>query len=73
MKYIEEVCNVLSQEAEKRYVEARDNLSRLSDDFGDNSDLSEEQVNTLVAARKEYLRAAKEYLAIAFKAKFLED
>jgi hypothetical protein len=73
MKYIEEICDVLSQEAEKRYVETRDNLSRLSDDFGNDPNLSAEQVNTLEAARKEYLRAAKEYLAIAFKSKFLED
>jgi hypothetical protein len=73
MRYIDEVCEVLSQEAEKRYAEARDNLSRLSDGFGNDPSLSAEQINTLEAARKEYLRAAKDYLAIAFKAKFLED
>jgi phage host-nuclease inhibitor protein Gam len=73
MRYIQEVCDILSREAEKRYVEARDNLSGLSDDFVDDSDLSAEQINALEAAKKEYLRAAKEYLAIAFKSKFLED
>jgi hypothetical protein len=31
----------------------------------------EEHVDQIEAARKEYLRASKEYLAIAFKTKFL--
>jgi len=73
MQYIDEVCDLLSREAENRYVEARDNLSRLSDNVGNEAELTTEQVNALEAAKKEYLRAAKDYLAIAFKAKFLES
>ena len=72
MQCIDEVCDLLSREAENRYVEARDNLSRLSDNVGNEAELTTEQVNALEAAKKEYLRAAKDYLAIAFKAKFLE-
>jgi hypothetical protein len=32
---------------------------------------TEERADQIEAARKEYLRASKEYLAIAFKTKFL--
>jgi len=32
---------------------------------------TEEHADQIEAARKEYLRASKEYLAIAFKTKFL--
>ena len=73
MQYIDEVCDLLSREAENRYVEARDNLSRLSENVGNEDELTTEQVNALEAAKKEHLRAAKDYLAMAFKAKFLES
>jgi len=66
------VCDLLSRKAESRYAEAQENYSCLPDNFENEAKLTTEQVNALEAAKKEYLRAAKDYLAIAFKAKFLE-
>ena len=64
MKYLDEVCHLLLADVELEYVTARDNLNRL-----------EKQVtnqHALENAKKEQVRAAKEYLAIAFKTKVLE-
>lgn len=68
MTYIEEVCAALLDDAERKYIIARIQLEQLKD-AGDVP--TEEHADQIEAARKEYLRASKEYLAIAFKTKFL--
>ena len=68
MTYIEEVCAALLDETERKYIIARTQLEQLKDS-GDVP--TEEHADQIEAARKEYLRASKEYLAIAFKTKFL--
>jgi hypothetical protein len=68
MTYIEEVCAALLDETERKYIIARTQLEQLKD-AGDVP--TEEHADQIEAARKEYLRASKEYLAIAFKTKFL--
>lgn len=68
MTYIEEVCAALLDDTERKYIIARIQLEQLKD-AGDVP--TEEQADQIEAARKEYLRASKEYLAIAFKTKFL--
>jgi hypothetical protein len=68
MTYIEEVCAALLDETERKYIIARTQLEQLKD-AGDVP--TEERADQIEAARKEYLRASKEYLAIAFKTKFL--
>ncbi|MGD2002759.1 MAG: hypothetical protein PVJ96_08485 [Paracoccaceae bacterium] len=68
MTYIEEVCAALLDDTERKYIIARIQLEQLKD-AGDVP--TEEHADQIEAARKEYLRASKEYLAIAFKTKFL--
>ncbi len=68
MTYIEEVCAALLDDTERKYIIARTQLEQLKD-VGDVP--TEERADQIEAARKEYLRASKEYLAIAFKTKFL--
>ena len=68
MTYIEEVCAALLDDTERKYIIARIQLEQLKD-AGDVP--TEERADQIEAARKEYLRASKEYLAIAFKTKFL--
>lgn len=68
MTYIEEVCAALLDDTERKYIIARIQLEQLKD-AGDVP--TEEHEDQIEATRKEYLRASKEYLAIAFKTKFL--
>ena len=68
MTYIEEVCAALLDDTERKYIIARTQLEQLKD-AGDVP--TEEHADQIEAARNEYLRASKEYLAIAFKTKFL--
>ena len=68
MTYIEEVCAALFDDTERKYIIARIQLEQLKY-AGDVP--TEEHADQIEAARKEYLRASKEYLAIAFKTKFL--
>ncbi len=68
MRYIDEVCAALLDDTERKYIIARIQLEQLKD-AGDVP--TEEHADQIEATRKEYLRASKEYLAIAFKAKFL--
>lgn len=72
MQHIREVCDLLAHEAERRYEETRDSWQSLAAELEGKGSLTADQANQLEAARKEHHRAAKEYLAIAFKAKFLE-
>lgn len=68
MRYIDEVCTALLDDTERKYIMARTQLEQLKD-AGDIP--TEKHADQIEAARKEYLRASKEYLAIAFKTKFL--
>ncbi len=72
MKYLDEVCEVLSDEVESRYLISRDRWQELTDVVAATSDPSVELLQQAELSYKEYVRASKEYLAIAFKKKFLE-
>lgn len=73
MKYIEEVCAVLADEAERRYLRSKDALQSLMEQAASSEAPSAKLNEQAGNAHKEYLRASKEYLAIAFKKKFLEQ
>ena len=68
MRYIDEVCAALLDDTERKYIMARTQLEQVKD--ADDVP-TEKHADQIEAARKEYLRASKEYLAIAFKTKFL--
>ena len=68
MRYIDEVCDLLLDETECKYLDARSKFERANMTRGGSHD---EHTHLVDGARKEYIRAAKEYLAVAFKTKFL--
>ena len=72
MKYIDEVCAVLTDEVERRYLRSRDEWQILSDEVSTADEATTEQIQNAEQAYKDYIRASKEYLAIAFKKQFLE-
>ena len=72
MKYIDEVCSVLSDEVERRYLRTRDAWQTLTDEVSAADEATPEQNQKAEQANKDYIRASKEYLAIAFKKRFLE-
>ena len=72
MKYIDEVCAVLTDEVERRYLRSRDKWQILSDEVSAADEATTEQIQNAEQAHKDYIRASKEYLAIAFKKQFLE-
>ena len=72
MKYIDEVCAVLTDEAERRYLSSKDVLQNLMEQSASSEAPSAKLNEQTDNARKEYIRASKEYLAIAFKSKFLK-
>jgi hypothetical protein len=72
MKYIDEVCSVLSDEVERRYLRTRDAWQILNDEMFAADQVTPELTQQVEQARKDYIRASKEYLAIAFKKRFLE-
>ncbi|MDG1092114.1 MAG: hypothetical protein P8P21_00610 [Paracoccaceae bacterium] len=61
MKHLNEVCKLLMDEADQRYELTKSKLETAS--LKSDADIA--------AIQKEHSRAAKEYLAIAFKTKFL--
>ena len=67
MKYIEEVCAVLTDEVERRYLRSRDAWQLLNDEVSVADEATPEQIQKAEQARKDYIRASKEYLAILFK------
>ena len=73
MKYTEEVCAVLADEAERRYLRNKDALQSLMEQAASSEAPSPKLNEQADNAHKEYLRASKEYLAIAFKKKFLDQ
>lgn len=66
MKYVAEVTALLMQSAEKRYEISKGDL----DNAQNGASIPPDQ---LAKAQSEHMRAAKEYLAIAFKTRFLEQ
>ena len=68
IRYIDEVCAALLDDMERKYIMARTNLEQVT---AASTLPQEKHADQIEAARKEYLRASKEYLAIAFKTKFL--
>ena len=68
LTYIDEVCAALLDDTERKYIMARTHLEQVT---AGSSMPQEEHADQIEAARKEYLRASKEYLAITFKTKFL--
>jgi hypothetical protein len=72
MKYIDEACSVLSDEVERRYLQTRDAWQILTDEMAAVDEATPELTQQVEQAHKEYIRASKEYLAIAFRKKFLE-
>ena len=68
MRYIDEVCAALLDDTERKYIMARTHLEQVT---AENTLPQERHADQIDAARKEYLRASKEYLAITFKTKFL--
>jgi hypothetical protein len=71
MKYIDEVCAVLTDEVERCYLRSRDAWRTLTDEVSAADEVTQEQIQNAEQAHKEYIRASKEYLAIAFKKRFL--
>ena len=72
MKYIDEVCSVLSDEVERRYLRSRDAWQLLTDEMAAADEATPELIQKADLANKDYIRASKEYLSIAFKKRFLE-
>ena len=72
MKYIDEVCAVLIDEVERRYLRSRDEWQILTGEVVAADEATSEQIQVAEQAHKEYIKASKEYLAIAFKKSFLE-
>ena len=72
MKYIDEVCAVLTDEVERRYLRSRDTWQTLTDEVSAADEVTPEQIQKAGQAHKDYIRVSKEYLAIAFKKRFLD-
>jgi hypothetical protein len=68
LTYIDEVCAALLDDTERKCIMARTHLEQIT---AETTIPQEKHVDQIEAARKDYLRASKEYLAIAFKTKFL--
>tara|TARA_B110000114_G_scaffold183853_1_gene226098 strand:- start:1353 stop:1574 length:222 start_codon:yes stop_codon:yes gene_type:complete len=73
MKYIDEVCSVLTDEVERRYLRTLDAWQILTDEMANTEQPSRELIQQVEHAHKEYISASKEYLAIAFKKRFLDQ
>ena len=72
MKYIDEVYTVLTDEVERRYLRNRDAWQILTDEVSSADEATPQQIQKAEQAHKDYIRASKEYLALAFKKRFLE-
>ncbi|MDB9840491.1 hypothetical protein OAC57_09460 [Planktomarina temperata] len=72
MKYIDKVCSVLSDEVERRYLRTRDAWQILSDEMFAADEVTPELTQQVEQAHKDYIRASKEHLTIAFKQRYLK-
>jgi hypothetical protein len=61
MKYIDEVCAVLTDEVERHYLCSRDAWQLLSDEVSAADEATPEQIQKAEQAHKDYIRASKEY------------
>ena len=68
IRYIDEVCAALLDDTERKYIMARTHLEQIT---AASTMPQEKHADQIEAARRDYLRASKEYLAVAFKTKFL--
>ena len=68
LTYIDEVCAALLDDTERKYIMARTHLEQIT---AVSTMPQEKHADQIEAARRDYLRASKEYLAVAFKTKFL--
>ena len=68
LTYIDEVCAALLDDTELKYIMARTHLEQIT---AASTMPQEKHADQIEAARRDYLRASKEYLAVAFKTKFL--
>ena len=68
LTYIDEVCAALLDDTERKYIMARTHLEQIT---AASTMPQEKHADQIEAARRDYLRASKEYLAVAFKIKFL--
>ena len=58
MKYIDEVCSVLSDEVERRYLRSRDIWQTLTDEVSAADEATTAQIQNAEQAHKEYIRAS---------------
>ena len=72
MKYIDEVCAILTDEVERRYLRSRDAWQMLSDEVSAADEATPELTQQVEQAHKDCIRASKDYLAIAFKQRYLK-
>ena len=68
IRYIDEVCAALLDDTERKYIMARTHFEQIT---AASTMPQEKHADQIEAARRDYLRASKEYLAVAFKTKFL--
>ena len=68
LTYIDEVCAALLDDTERKYIMARTHLEQVT---AANTMPQEKHADQIETAHKDYLRSSKEYLAVAFKTKFL--
>ena len=59
MKYIDEVCAVLTDEVERRYLRSRDAWQTLTDEVSAADGATPKQIQKAVQANKGYIRASK--------------
>ena len=57
---------------ERRYLRTRDAWQMLRDEVSAADEATPELTQQVEQAHKDYIRASKEYLAVAFKKRFLE-
>jgi hypothetical protein len=60
MKYIDEVCAVLTDEMERRYLRSRDALQMLTDKVSAADEATPEQIQKAEQAHKDYIRVSKD-------------
>lgn len=71
MQYLDEVSDLLIEDVENRYVQSKEAWAPLQMQVQTAHDITSDLARDLEHARKEYVRASKDYLAIAFKIEFM--
>ena len=60
MKYIDEVCSVLSDEVERRYLRTGDAWQTLTDEVSAADEATTKQIQNAEQVHKDYISASKE-------------